>query len=105
MFTYTLPCLSNQLQVSPLPIFAPHGCTDDIPDSEDVPSEHSNGPLPGSCLVPKPLKWQSDQIIYTDGSIPDTRETGYYKSGTGVYRPASGVNPSIHLCIDPIGRQ
>ena len=30
-FAYALPSLSNQLQMSTLPFFAPHGCTDDIP--------------------------------------------------------------------------
>ena len=104
-FAYTLPCLSNQLQVSTLPFFAACGCTDDIPDSEGGQKEHSNEPLPANCLVPKPLKWQADQIIYTDGSIRDTGESCYYRSGTGVYRPASDVGPSIQLCIDPIGRQ
>ena len=109
-FAYTLPSLSNQLQMSTLPFFAPRGCTDDIPDSEERSREHSNtpgqgAPLPDSCLEPKPLKWQADQIIYTDGSIRDTREPGYYRSGTGVYRPASDVGPSVQLCIDPIGRQ
>ena len=58
--------------------------------------------LPDSCLDPKPLKWQADQIICTDGSIRDTGELGYYRSGTGVYRPASDVGPSVQLCIDPI---
>ena len=31
-FAYTLPSLSNQMQMSTLPFFAPRGCTDDIPD-------------------------------------------------------------------------
>ena len=104
-FAYTLPCLSNQLQVSTLPFFAPHGCTSEIPDSDCWQREHSNEPLPANCLVPRPLKWQADQIIYTDGSIGETGETGYYRSGTGVHRPASDVGPSIQLFIDPIGRQ
>ena len=132
-FAYTLPCLSNQLQVSTLPFLAPRGCTDDIsqilgipirmgqestddiPDSGDGPREHSNGPLPGSCLVflvREPwlicLSGHSSgkqiKLIFTDGSIRDTGELGYYKSGTGIYRPASDVGPSlsVQLCIDPI---
>ncbi len=51
----------------------------------------------------KSLKWQADQIIYTDGSVRDTGEPEFYRSGTGVYRPASEVGPSLRLCIDPIG--
>ena len=51
----------------------------------------------------KPLKWQADQIIYTDGSVRDTGEPEFYRSCTGVYRPASEVGPSLRLCIDPIG--
>ena len=61
--------------------------------------------LPNSYLVPKPLKWQADQIIYTDDSIRNTGEPEYYRSGTGVFRPASGIGPCIHLCINPIGHQ
>ena len=93
IFAYTLQSLSNQLQMSTLPFFAPRGCTDDIPDSEERPREPSDTPLPDSCLDPKPLKWQADQIIYTDGSIRYTREPGYYRSGTEAYRPASDVGP------------
>ena len=59
--------------------------------------------LPREFFAIKPLKWNADQIIYTDGSVRDTGEPEYYRSGTGVYRPASGIGSAIQLCIDPIG--
>ena len=79
-FAYTLPCLSNQLQVSTLPFSAPHGCTDDIPDTEDGSSECSNEPLPANCLVPKPLKWQADRFDIK----PSTQTAAYGTAGNQV---------------------
>ena len=53
----------------------------------------------------KPLNWQADQIIYTDGSVRVNGEPEYYRSGTGVYWPSSEIGPCIQLCINLIGDQ
>ena len=111
-FTYTTPNAGRQPPASTLSFYAPRGFTEDLPDCDQALYEYRpevNGnahlQLPNSYLVPKPLKWQADQVIYTDGSIQDTGEPEYYRSGTGVFRPASGIGPCIHLCINPVGHQ
>ena len=103
---YDTPLATRPAPVSSLVFYAPRGCDENLPDSIEYPrTSHQAQDLPREFFVIKPLKWNADQIIYTDGSVRDTGEPEYYRSGTGVYRPASGIGPAIQLCIDPIGDQ
>ena len=88
-FTYNPPNAGPQPPASILSFHAPGGFTEDLPDSDQGLHEHRpevNGiahlQFSNSYLVLKPLRWQADQINYTDGSIRDTGEPEYYRSGT-----------------------
>ena len=90
-----------------LPFFAPRGCTDDIPDSEDGPREHSNAPLPDSCLLQTRSigKQNKSSTQMAACGTPENQITaGVAQRSRDVYRPNSRIGPSSQSCIDPIGR-
>ncbi len=102
-FAYDLPNPDRRAPTSMIHFYAPRGCSDELPDSDDVTRTREIIALPQEYTTLKPLKWRAEQIIYTDGSVRDTGEPEFYRSGTGVYRPPSDAGPCIQLCINPIG--
>ncbi len=83
--------------------YAPRGCSDELPDLDDVTRTREIIALPQEYTALKPLKRRAEQIIHTDGSVRDAAEPEFYRSGSGVYRPPSNAGPCIQLCINPIG--
>ena len=112
-FEYDIPRerIATQTQTSPhehsLPFFPPRHFTNELPASEMPTRSHTEVTmdLPDRFLETKPLRWQANQIIYTDGSIRDTDKPEYYRCGAGVHRPASDQATSLDICIDPIDDQ
>ena len=90
-------------QEQSLPFFPPRRFTDELPASEVRVRISGSFNIPDAFLETKPLKWQAEQIIYTDGSVRDTGEPEYYRSGAGVHRPASDMGSCTDLCINPTG--
>lgn len=96
-FEYNIPSLGREQAASTLPFYAPRGCTNDLPDTSEEPGREGSMTVPSHFLALKPLRWRADQIIYTDGSVRDTGEPEYYRSGTGVYRPPSEIGPCVQM--------
>ena len=107
-FNFTIPCANNipgSNSQPHLPFFAPKGYSAEIADTDAGPrlGYLEAEELPHEFHEFGSLKWKANEIIYTDGSVRDTGEPEYYRSGSGVHRPASSIGPQVDDCIDPIG--